>query len=69
MVKHKRKFEKLVAGPGVYICDECIELCTEIVQEELAKDEEVEFKDVPKPVEIREILDEYVIGQDSAKKH
>ena len=54
---------------GVYICDECIELCTEIVQEELAKDEEVEFKDVPKPVEIREILDEYVIGQDSAKKH
>ncbi|MDF4730793.1 ATP-dependent Clp protease ATP-binding subunit ClpX, partial [Vibrio parahaemolyticus] len=56
------------AGPGVYICDECIELCTEIVQEELAKDEEVEFKDVPKPVEIREILDEYVIGQDNAKK-
>ena len=67
--KTQTQVRKLVAGPGVYICDECIELCTEIVQEELAKDEEVEFKDVPKPVEIREILDEYVIGQDSAKKH
>lgn len=54
--------------PGVYICDECIELCTEIVQEELGSEEEVEFKDVPKPKEIREILDEYVIGQDEAKK-
>ncbi|MHC8522738.1 ATP-dependent protease ATP-binding subunit ClpX [Rossellomorea sp. H39__3] len=59
---------KLVAGPGVYICDECIELCTEIVEEELGTEEEVEFKDVPKPREIREILDEYVIGQDQAKK-
>lgn len=59
---------KLVAGPGVYICDECIELCTEIVEEELGTEEEVEFKDVPKPKEIREILDEYVIGQDQAKK-
>jgi ATP-dependent Clp protease ATP-binding subunit ClpX len=58
----------LVAGPGVYICDECIELCTEIVEEELGNDEEVEFKDVPKPTEIRTILDEYVIGQDQAKK-
>ena len=67
--KTQTQVRKLVAGPGVYICDECIELCTEIVQEELAKDEEVEFKDVPKPVEIREILDEYVIGQDNAKKH
>ncbi|MCL6587613.1 MAG: ATP-dependent protease ATP-binding subunit ClpX, partial [Anoxybacillus sp.] len=58
----------LVAGPGVYICDECIELCTEIVEEELGNEEEFEFKDVPKPKEIREILDEYVIGQDEAKK-
>ena len=58
----------MVAGPGVYICDECIELCTEIVEEELGNDEEVEFKDVPKPTEIRTILDEYVIGQDQAKK-
>lgn len=53
---------------GVYICDECIELCTEIVEEELGTEEEVEFKDVPKPQEIREILNEYVIGQDQAKK-
>lgn len=66
--KTQDQVRKLVAGPGVYICDECIELCTEIVEEELGTEEEVEFKDVPKPKEIREILDEYVIGQDSAKK-
>ncbi|ARP43676.1 ATP-dependent Clp protease ATP-binding subunit ClpX [Geobacillus thermodenitrificans] len=66
--KTQDQVRKLVAGPGVYICDECIELCTEIVEEELGNEEEFEFKDVPKPVEIREILDEYVIGQDEAKK-
>ncbi|MFY4774693.1 ATP-dependent protease ATP-binding subunit ClpX [Metabacillus sp. RGM 3146] len=66
--KTQDQVRKLVAGPGVYICDECIELCTEIVEEELGTEEEVEFKDVPKPTEIREILDEYVIGQDQAKK-
>lgn len=66
--KSQDQVRKLVAGPGVYICDECIELCTEIVEEELGTEEEVEFKDVPKPVEIRQILDEYVIGQDQAKK-
>ncbi|MED1177619.1 ATP-dependent protease ATP-binding subunit ClpX [Bacillus paralicheniformis] len=66
--KTQDQVRKLVAGPGVYICDECIELCTEIVEEELGSEEEVEFKDVPKPKEIREILDEYVIGQDQAKK-
>lgn len=66
--KTQEQVRKLVAGPGVYICDECIELCTEIVEEELGTDEEVEFKDVPKPREIRTILDEYVIGQDQAKK-
>jgi ATP-dependent Clp protease ATP-binding subunit ClpX len=66
--KTQDQVRKLVAGPGVYICDECIELCTEIVEEELGSEEEVEFKDVPKPKEIREILDEYVIGQDAAKK-
>ncbi|AME07927.1 ATP-dependent protease ATP-binding subunit ClpX [Bacillus siamensis] len=66
--KTQDQVRKLVAGPGVYICDECIELCTEIVEEELGTEEEVEFKDVPKPHEIREILNEYVIGQDQAKK-
>ncbi|AOH55964.1 MULTISPECIES: ATP-dependent protease ATP-binding subunit ClpX [Bacillaceae] len=66
--KTQEQVRKLVAGPGVYICDECIELCTEIVEEELGTDEEVEFRDVPKPMEIREILDEYVIGQEQAKK-
>lgn len=66
--KTQDQVRKLVAGPGVYICDECIELCTEIVEEELGTDEEVEFHDVPKPKEIREILDDYVIGQDQAKK-
>lgn len=66
--KTQDQVRKLVAGPGVYICDECIELCTEIVEEELGSEEEVEFKDVPKPKEICEILDEYVIGQDKAKR-
>jgi len=66
--KTQDQVRKLVAGPGVYICDECIELCTEIVEEELGSEEEVEFKDVPKPREIRDILDEYVIGQEKAKK-
>lgn len=67
--KSQDQVRKLVAGPGVYICDECIELCTEIVEEELGTDEEVEFKDVPKPQEICAILDDYVIGQDKAKKN
>ncbi|MGM7702218.1 ATP-dependent protease ATP-binding subunit ClpX [Pseudalkalibacillus sp. Hm43] len=66
--KTQDQVRKLVAGPGVYICDECIELCTEIVEEELGTEEDVEFKDVPKPQEIRQILDDYVIGQDQAKK-
>lgn len=66
--KTQEQVRKLVAGPGVYICDECIELCTEIVEEELGTEEEVEFKDVPKPKEILGILDEYVIGQERAKK-
>ena len=66
--KTQEQVRKLVAGPGVYICDECIELCTEIVEEELGTEEEVEFQDVPKPKEICNILDEYVIGQEQAKK-
>ncbi|TCP54756.1 ATP-dependent Clp protease ATP-binding subunit ClpX [Tumebacillus sp. BK434] len=66
--KTQDQVRKLVAGPGVYICDECIELCNEIVEEELGEEEEFEMKDIPKPGEIRDILDQYVIGQDQAKK-
>ncbi|WP_126427976.1 ATP-dependent protease ATP-binding subunit ClpX [Brevibacillus marinus] len=66
--KSQEQVRKLVAGPGVYICDECIELCNEIVQEELGGEEEIDLKEIPKPVEIRKILDDYVIGQDLAKK-
>ncbi|MFB1051804.1 ATP-dependent protease ATP-binding subunit ClpX [Paraliobacillus sp. JSM ZJ581] len=67
--KSQDQVRKLVAGPGVYICDECIELCTEIVEEELGSEEEVEFTEIPKPQEIRKTLDDYVIGQDKAKKN
>lgn len=66
--KTQEQVRKLVAGPGVYICDECIELCNEIIEEELSEDVEVELKDVPKPKDICAILDQYVIGQDEAKK-
>lgn len=66
--KTQDQVRKLVAGPGVYICDECIELCNEIIEEEFNDDVEVELKDVPKPKDIRAILDQYVIGQDEAKK-
>ncbi len=66
--KTQEQVRKLVAGPGVYICDECIELCNEIIEEEFSEDVEVELKDVPKPKDIRAILDQYVIGQDEAKK-
>ena len=66
--KSQEQVRKLVAGPGVYICDECIELCNEIIEEEFSEDVEVELKDVPKPKEIRGTLDDYVIGQEDAKK-
>ncbi|HJV44502.1 MAG TPA: ATP-dependent protease ATP-binding subunit ClpX [Bacillota bacterium] len=66
--KSQDQVRKLVAGPGVYICDECIELCTEIVEEELGTEDEVDLKEIPKPNEIRKFLDDYVIGQESAKK-
>ncbi len=66
--KTQDQVKKLVAGPGVYICDECIELCNEIIEEELADDLGFELGDIPKPQDIREVLDDYVIGQDTAKK-
>lgn len=66
--KLQEQVKKLVAGPGVYICDECIELCNEIIEEELSEDLDVELRDIPKPKEIVNILDQYVIGQEDAKK-
>ena len=66
--KDQDAVRKLVAGPGVYICDECIELCNEIIEEEVGMEEEVSYEEIPKPQEINTILDEYVIGQDDAKK-
>ena len=66
--KAQEQVKKLIAGPGVYICDECIELCNEIIEEEFTRDHEIELDSIPKPKEIREALDEYVIGQEEAKK-
>jgi ATP-dependent Clp protease ATP-binding subunit ClpX len=66
--KLQDQVKKLVAGPGVYICDECIELCNEIIEEELSEDLGMEMGELPKPKEIKDILDQYVIGQDPAKK-
>lgn len=67
--KVQDQVRRLIAGPGVYICDECIELCNEIIEEEVVgSPREPEIADIPKPQEIRAILDEYVIGQDDAKK-
>ncbi|MFO7778875.1 MAG: ATP-dependent Clp protease ATP-binding subunit ClpX [Nitriliruptoraceae bacterium] len=66
--KSQKQVKKLIAGPGVYICDECIDLCNEIIEEELAEPAELQLDELPKPKEIYGYLDEYVVGQDSAKK-
>src|SRR6202142_737446 len=66
--KSQRQVKKLIAGPGVYICDECIDLCNEIIEEELSESSELKWDDLPKPREIYEFLDSYVVGQDTAKK-
>jgi ATP-dependent Clp protease ATP-binding subunit ClpX len=66
--KSQKEVKKLIAGPAVYICDECIELCNDIIAEEATREGEGPSSSVPKPKEINEILDQYVIGQDRAKK-
>ena len=66
--KTQEQVRKLVAGPGVYICDECIELCNEIIEEELNEDLDMDLMELPKPVEIKNILDQYVVSQENAKR-
>jgi len=66
--KSQKQVKKLIAGPGVYICDECIDLCNEIIEEELAETTELKLEELPKPKEIYDFLNEYVIGQESAKR-
>ncbi|EMD26141.1 MULTISPECIES: ATP-dependent Clp protease ATP-binding subunit ClpX [Amycolatopsis] len=66
--KSQKQVKKLIAGPGVYICDECIDLCNEIIEEELAEAGEVKLDELPKPAEIHEFLEQYIIGQDDAKR-
>ena len=66
--KSQKQVKKLIAGPGVYICDECIELCNEIIEEELSETTELKLDELPKPQEIFSFLDEYVVDQERAKK-
>jgi ATP-dependent Clp protease ATP-binding subunit ClpX len=66
--KSQKQVKRLIAGPGVYICDECIELCNEIMEEESTSAEDFAFIDLPKPAEIKSYLDDYVVGQEDAKK-
>ena len=66
--KSQKQVKKLIAGPGVYICDECIDLCNEIIEEELVEGVELSFDELLKPREICEFLDDYIVGQDGAKK-
>jgi ATP-dependent Clp protease ATP-binding subunit ClpX len=66
--KSQKQVKKLIAGPGVYICDECIDLCNDIIADELHEQADVPFEELPKPKEIFEFLNDYVVGQDGAKK-
>jgi ATP-dependent Clp protease ATP-binding subunit ClpX len=66
--KSQKQVKKLIAGPGVYICDECIDLCNEIIEEELVETDEIPFAELPKPTEIYDFLADFVVGQERAKK-
>jgi ATP-dependent Clp protease ATP-binding subunit ClpX len=66
--KSQKQVKKLIAGPGVYICDECIDLCNEIIEEELSETTELKLEELPKPKDIYDFLNDYVIGQEMAKK-
>jgi ATP-dependent Clp protease ATP-binding subunit ClpX len=66
--KSQRQVKKLIAGPGVYICDECIDLCNEIIDEELTTAPTFDVESLPKPKEIYSVLNEYVVGQDKSKR-
>ena len=66
--KSQKQVKKLIAGPGVYICDECIDLCNEIIEEELSETGELSLEELPKPVEIFEFLNDYIVGQEQAKR-
>ena len=66
--KSQKQVKKLIAGPGVYICDECIDLCNEIIEEELAETTDISLGDLPSPREIYSFLNDYIVGQDQAKR-
>ncbi|MDR3201961.1 MAG: ATP-dependent Clp protease ATP-binding subunit ClpX, partial [Bifidobacteriaceae bacterium] len=66
--KSQKQVRKLIAGPSVYICDECIELCNEIIAEEVAETSDSEVAELPKPRQIFDFLNQYIVGQESAKK-
>ena len=66
--KNQDQVRRLIAGPGVYICDECIELCSEIIADEFEESLQFDSTELPKPMEIKNYLDQYVIGQDLAKR-
>ena len=66
--KTQKQVKKLIAGPGVYICDECIDLCKQILKDELAESNALGLTELPKPQEISDFLDQFVIGQERAKR-
>ena len=66
--KSGHEVNRIIAGPGVYICNDCIEICHDIVAEEASSKADLDVTDLPKPAEIKAILDEYVIGQEDAKR-